>query len=184
MFGFCAEKCSDIHEDFVSCGIFCSVESFCTSIKDTLLANVISLAVNAAGIASGNVLDIFTALSKILTLVEQLAHPPCVFHDGYKDPYKVAKKKKDEKLANDTKKFKDDIGFNMFTLEGLSWFEQEVESAKHTAEQLGFKKSDEKAKTLNITKETVEDKRIDFRKTDFTKSKAPDKNFLESIKKP
>ena len=182
MFGFCAEKCSDIRKDFVSCGIFCSVESFCTSIKDTLLANVISLAVNAAGIASGNVADIFSALSKILTLVEQLAHPPCVFHDGYKDPYKVAKKKKAEKLANDTEKFKDDIGLNWFTLEGLSWFEQEVESAMNKAE--GLKTSQKKHTTTSKITMGKEDENIDFRKTDFTKSKAPDKNFLESIKKP
>ena len=92
MFGFCAEECSSIKDGFESCGIFCSKSEFCTSIKDTLLANIIGLAVNAAGIAGGNVAEIFGAISKILTLVEQLAYPPCMLHKGYKNPYAKIRK--------------------------------------------------------------------------------------------
>ena len=86
----------------------------------------------------------------------------------------MAKKEKAEQLAKDTALFKDDIGLN--------WFTQDLLSAMNKAE--GLKTSQEKHTTTSKITMGKEDENIDFRKTDFTKSKAPDKNFLESIKKP
>ena len=86
----------------------------------------------------------------------------------------MAKKEKAEQLAKDTALFKDDIGLN--------WFTQDLLSAMNKAE--GLKTSQKKHTTTSKITMGKEDKDIDFRKTDFTKSKAPDKNFLESIKKP